>query len=121
MATAYPVAITMLGRIVPISFKGVWGLQQLLMMNTDANSPSGTKVKAGFPGRGGVLGHCVNIALWIDDEGVFLCISWKKIRVFIRLSRGYIISMRAHFPTLLWLLDRSSFFAKRRKNPTCFR
>ena len=34
------------------------------------------KVRAGFPGRGGDPGHCVNIAFWIENEGVFLCISW---------------------------------------------
>ena len=34
------------------------------------------KVRAGFPGRGGVPGHCVNIALCIENEGVFLCTSW---------------------------------------------
>ena len=34
------------------------------------------KVRAGFPGRGGVPGHCVNMALGIENEGVFLCTSW---------------------------------------------
>ena len=34
------------------------------------------KVRVGFPGRGGAPGHCINIALRIENEGVFLCIGW---------------------------------------------
>ena len=50
--------------------------QRLLSDRHSAMSKTMPKVSAGIPRRGGAPGHCVNIAVWIESEGVVLCISW---------------------------------------------